>query len=187
MVAKGYDTNTLSLPCYLCLPMKYPIHIIISLFCLYGLRGQSDIDLTLKRLNNNSVPYIGAERLLGNKEFLLLDAREKVEFEISHIANAIWVGDKIFDGDKISAIIPNKNRPIVVYCSIGIRSEVFGEKLLKKGYTEVYNLYGGIFQWKNMGFPVYDTIGQETDRVHAYNKQWGRMLNNATKVYKQKK
>lgn len=130
------------------------------------------------------MPYIGAERLAGNRQFLILDTREKVEFEVSQITNVVRVGSRDFDGDKMSTIVPDKNSPIVVYCSIGIRSEVFGEKLIKKGYTEVYNLYGGIFQWKNKGFPVYDSIGQETYRVHAYNKHWGKMLNNAIKVYR---
>ena len=128
-----------------------------------------------------------AESLTGNNQFLLLDTREKEEFQVSHMAKAIWVGNKNFDADEILSIVPNKKKPIVVYCSIGVRSEIVGEKLLKNGYTEVYNLYGGIFDWKNKGFPVYDSIGQETDRVHAYNKHWGKMLNNATKVYGQRK
>ena len=169
------------------LQMKYLFHILISLIFLCGLRGQSEIDKTLRKFNNNSVPYIAAQGLTGNTQFLLLDTREKVEFEVSHIAKAIWVGNKNFDTDTILAIVPDKNRPIVVYCSIGIRSEKVGEKLLKNGYKEVYNLYGGIFEWKNKGFPVYDSIGQETDRVHAYNRHWGKMLNNATKVYGHKK
>jgi len=33
-----------------------------------------------------------------------------------------------------------------VYCSLGIRSEVIAKKLKKAGYTNVFNLYGGIFE-----------------------------------------
>ena len=167
--------------------MKNLFHILISLFCLCAMRGQSDIDQALRKFNNKSVPYITAENLRRNTPFLLLDTREKEEFEVSHLAKAVWVGNRNPDVDKITSIVPNKNKPIVVYCSIGVRSEKVGEKLLKKGYTEVYNLYGGIFEWKNKGFPVYDSIGQETDRVHAYNRHWGKMLNNATKVYGHRK
>ena len=187
VVPSGYITNILSLPYDVHLPMKYLFHIIISLFCLYGLHGQSKIDKALRNFNNNSVPYIKVDELTQNNEFLLLDTRKKEEFEVSHLKNAVWVGDKEFDIDMVSDSIPDKNTPIVVYCSIGVRSEDVGEKLLKKGYMEVYNLYGGIFEWKNKDFPVYDSIGQKTDRVHAYNKHWGKMLNNATKVYGQRK
>ena len=169
------------------LPMKYLFHILISLFCLYGLHGQSKIDQALRKFNNNSVPYITAESLTGNTRFLLLDTREKEEFEVSHLENAVWVGNKISDLDRTYNIVQEKNTPIVLYCSIGIRSEDIGEKLIKNGFTEVYNLYGGIFEWKNKGLPVYDSIGQKTDRIHAYSKHWGKMLNNATKVYGHRK
>ena len=40
---------------------------------------------------------------------------------------------------------------IIVYCSIGVRSEDIGEKLKELGYTKILNLYGGIFDWKNKG------------------------------------
>jgi len=71
----------------------------------------------------------------------------------------------------------------VVYCSLGIRSETIAHKLIKKGYTNVYNLYGGIFEWKNNDFVVLDTEGSETEKVHAFNKNWGKWLTKGKKVY----
>ena len=41
-------------------------------------------------------------------------------------------------------IIKDKNKPIVVYCTTGFRSEEAYKKLKKIGYTNVYNLYGGL-------------------------------------------
>ena len=38
---------------------------------------------------------------------------------------------------------------IVVYCSVGYRSEKIAEELDKLGFTNVSNLYGGIFEWIN--------------------------------------
>ncbi|MBC8766453.1 rhodanese-like domain-containing protein [Arenibacter sp. BSSL-BM3] len=163
--------------------MKFLLHFITSLLCLYGLYGQNAIDKAIGKFNNNTVPYIKVEELTQNNQFILLDTRKKEEFEVSHLKNAVWVGDKQFDVDMVSDSIPDENTPIIVYCSIGVRSEDVGEKLLKKGFKQVYNLYGGIFEWKNKGYKVYDSIGQETDRVHAFNKHWGKMLTNATKVY----
>ena len=78
---------------------------------------------------------------------------------------------------------PNKNKTIVVYCSIGYRSEKIAEKLRRKGYT-VFNLYGGIFDWKNKGNTVVDSLGNTTEKVHAYNEAWSKWLFNGQKVYK---
>ena len=59
-----------------------------------------------------------------------------------------------------------------MYCSLGIRSETVGEKLKAAGYTNVYNLYGGIFEWKNKDFTVLDAEEKETNEVHTFNKYW---------------
>jgi 3-mercaptopyruvate sulfurtransferase SseA len=66
---------------------------------------------------------------------------------------------------------------------VGIRSETISEKLKKAGYTDVHNLYGGIFEWKNKDYPVVDSEGKETENVHAYSKVWGKWLNKGVKVY----
>ena len=71
----------------------------------------------------------------------------------------------------------------MVYCSIGIRSEDISEKLKKAGYTNVYNLYGGIFEWKNRNYPVVNPENEVTEKVHAYSKQWGQWLHKGKKVY----
>ena len=110
--------------------------------------AQNRLAKTLKSLNNESVPYIQGDALFGMHHITLLDARELEEFEVSHLKDAIWVGAKAFKTDSVSAIIKDKNTAIVVYCSIGVRSEKIGEKLIAAGYTNVKNLYGGIFEWK---------------------------------------
>ena len=71
----------------------------------------------------------------------------------------------------------------LVYCSIGVRSENIGEKLQQLGYTNVYNLYGGIFEYKNEGGTVYNLQNKPTDSVHTYNKKWSKYLTKGNKVY----
>jgi len=144
------------------------------------------MDKTIKKLNKESVPYIKVDSLSAVSDVILLDTRKKEEFDVSHLENALWVGYKEFKIDSVLAQIPDTEKEIVVYCSIGVRSEDIGEKLIKAGYTNVTNLYGGIFQWKNEGKTVYDTVGNETERVHAFNKYWGKLLLNGEKVYDQK-
>ncbi len=141
------------------------------------------MDKALKTFNNNSVPYISVQELSKTKSAVVLDTREKNEYEVSHIPGASWVGHRSFTVDQLELLVPNKDTSIVVYCSIGVRSEDIGEVLLENGYTDVQNLYGGIFQWKNQGFEVVDPDGNTTENVHAYSKYWGKLLTEANKVY----
>jgi rhodanese-related sulfurtransferase len=144
--------------------------------------AQNTIEKNLRRLNRESVPYISVEEL-SSEEVTLLDTRKKEEFDISHLNGAIWVGHKDFRIDSVRKILSAKDETVVVYCSIGVRSEDIGEKLMKAGYTDVQNLYGGIFEWKNKGYPVYNVQGKETDSIHAYSKKWGKLLTKGIKVY----
>ena len=74
---------------------------------------------------------------------VLLDTREKEEFDTSHIPNAIYAGYYDFSIEQFNAL--NKDTTVVVYCSVGYRSSVVAEKLIEAGFTDVRNLYGGIF------------------------------------------
>lgn len=134
----------------------------------------------LKGVYDNDFPTVK----LNQKEILehavLLDTREREEFEVSHLKNAKWVGHNTFSLESVKGL--SKNQPIIVYCSIGARSQEIGKKLKDAGFEQVYNLYGGIFHWVNEGMPVFDQESQ-TKRVHAYSRSWGIWLNKGIKVY----
>ncbi|MCH4822139.1 rhodanese-like domain-containing protein [Gramella lutea] len=146
--------------------------------------SQNSVEDLLKKYNSGVVRYISVEQLRMrqlDKEVVIIDSREKEEFQVSHIENAILVGYNHFEVSKVNDIA--KDSPIVVYCSLGIRSENIGRKLKKAGYKNVQNLYGGIFEWKNKGFPVVNPEGDETNKVHAFSKTWAKWLKNAEKEY----
>jgi rhodanese-related sulfurtransferase len=155
------------------------LSLILTTYCF----AQNSIPKALEKWNKKSVPYITVEELKSRAGVVLLDAREDKEFNVSHIENAISIGFDQFDEKKIISNIKDKNTPIVVYCSIGVRSEKIGEKLIKMGYTNVLNLYGGIFEWKNVGCSVVDNKGNKTDNIHTFNKEWSVYLNKGKKVY----
>lgn len=128
-----------------------------------------------------SVPVINVEDLYKTKtDVILLDAREIEEYKVSHIKNAIHIGYKSFDKAKMKNI--DKNKKIIVYCSIGYRSEKIGEQLIKMGYKQVYNLYGSIFAWVNRGYEVVDVNNKATFNVHGYSASWAQWITN--KKYK---
>ncbi|MGW8194766.1 MAG: rhodanese-like domain-containing protein [Desulforhopalus sp.] len=99
---------------------------------------------------------------------IIIDVREKDEFDVSHLPNAV----NITAVEEVNYPLTTK---IVVYCSVGLRSAVFAEKLQERGYTEVLNLRGSIFEWANKGYRLLRGE-QETTAVHPYNEKWSRLL-----------
>lgn len=141
--------------------MNYKVFILFSVLGgvpFFGI-SQNSIREALDKYNSNTVEYISVEELAalieGNKEVKLLEARETSEYGISHLQDAIFVGYDNFEMTSIQDKIQPQDT-LVVYCSIGVRSEQIGEKLKKAGYVNVYNLYGGMFEWFNKGYKVYD-------------------------------
>ena len=163
--------------------MKNKILIVAIFFISLTCVSQSTIPEVLKKYNKNTVQYITVEELKATKNVLLLDTREPYEYIVSHLDNAVCVGHTKFNSKEFVTQFPNKESEIVVYCSIGVRSEQIGEKLLKLGYKNVKNLYGGIFEWKNKDNIVVDEKNKETDKVHAYSKEWGIYLTKGIKIY----
>ena len=157
--------------------------VLFFLLISYVSFGQKKLDKLLNKFNKNNVPYISVDSL-ATTNAILLDARETKEFKVSHLKDAICVGYDNFNINNTIAKLPkDKNAKIVVYCSLGIRSEIVADKLIKEGYTNVFNLYGGIFEWKNNNFQVIDTLGKNTEKVHTFNKDWSKWLKKGKKVY----
>lgn len=138
--------------------------------------------LMLNGLLDHSVPETTVLAAAADStQTLFLDAREWREFEVSHLAGAVWVGYGDFDLLRVRNF--SKNQKIVVYCSVGYRSEKISEKLLAAGFLNVQNLVGGIFEWKNRNLPVINTAGQPTENVHAFDRIWGVWLKKGKKIY----
>jgi len=144
-------------------------------------KQQKAFDQMLKDLLSHSVTEVRAQEVLHTSNLIFLDAREKPEFTVSHIPNALWVGYDHFDEKRVAKL--PKDKQIIVYCSVGYRSEKITEKLLKMGFSKVANLYGGIFAWKHAGGKVHNDKGQTTEKVHTFNQDWSQWLFKGIKVY----
>ena len=142
-------------------------------------------DRMLNKLLKGDVSTINVEEadsmLNKNKAIIFLDTREKVEYDVSHIKNARWVGYDNFSIAKLKDL--SKNAMIINYCSVGARSEKITRKMQAAGFKNVYNLYGSIFEWVNAGKEVVDKDNHTTQEVHAYNRLWGIWLKRGEKVY----
>ena len=155
------------------------LFLITGQFCF----AQNSLDKLLEKFNKGSVPYMTISDLRKIKDsVVILDAREKEEFEISHIPKAKYVGYKNFSLQKLDSLKIPKTSTIVVYCSLGIRSENIGEKIKEYGYPNVLNLYGGIFEWKNNNLEIVNN-NKITDSIHTFSKKWSKWVQNGIKVY----
>lgn len=167
---------------------KILLFLFLSLFTINLAVAQDRVnnpkyEKKLKRLLDHDVTEISVKEVLEMdtvKGIVYLDARERNEYDVSHIDSAIWVGYDTFDIDSLKDIA--KDKKIIVYCSVGYRSEKITEKMLDAGFIDVSNLYGGIFEWVNTDQPVYDENGK-TEKVHAYNENWGQWVKKGDKVY----
>lgn len=155
--------------------------ILLALFLLLSVyflpADQQQLFAVSKSLIQGTVPTLTTSELadtLAKKKILLLDTRTKKEFEVSHLPNAQWVGYDHFEIGRLAKV--EKNTSIIVYCSVGYRSEKIGEKLKKAGYANVSNLFGGLFAWANESRPLEDITEKPTHKVHGYDAAWAKFL-----------
>ncbi len=130
----------------------------------YRENGVSTAGILRPEISNSRIP-----RQLN----LLLDARESEEFAVSHLRDA-QLTPSAREALALLADTP-KNQLIVAYCSVGYRSAALAQELAARGFTNVYNLEGSLFEWANRGLPVYRD-GRSVEKVHPYNWWWGRLL-----------
>lgn len=160
--------------------------LLVYILCFYSgyVISQDNLSALLHKHNTHEIPYIHIQNLDTLKsKIIVLDAREFNEYKVSHIKGAVWIGYNNFNLETVLKQFPDKNKDIVVYCSLGIRSENIAIRLKNAGYSNVKNLYGGIFEWKNNHYTVYNSEEKETDSIHAFSKKWSKWLTNGIKIY----
>ncbi len=157
--------------------------LFLQFFLAQAQTQNGAFNLTLKALLSHTVKEVTVSDVTKSKA-LFIDAREQNEYGVSHIKDALFVGYENFNFDSLAAI--KKDQQIIVYCSVGYRSEKVSEKLMTAGFTDVSNLVGGIFEWVNQGNEVVNSNGDKTENIHAYNKTWGIWLSKGNKVYNPK-
>ena len=80
----------------------------------------------------------------------LVDVRETTEWDEGYVPGAIHVPRGHLES-RIESAVPERDRPIVLYCAGGIRSAFAAAQLAEFGYTDVVSMSGGFQQWKSEG------------------------------------
>jgi rhodanese-related sulfurtransferase len=83
---------------------------------------------------------------------LIIDVRDSTEDIQATIPNSLWLPTKETLLNSIDTI--DRDMPILIYCSHGVRSQAASQVLINKGFTQVINLKKGINAWQKANKPV---------------------------------
>lgn len=114
---------------------------------------------------------------------LLIDVREPEEYAVSHLPGAVNA-----QGAALEDLVREAggDRPVVLYCSVGYRSSRAVEQLRDKGFENISNLEGSIFEWANRGNPLVAGGPQSrtpAEAVHPFDEDWGVLLDAERRSY----
>ncbi|MGI8893319.1 MAG: thioredoxin domain-containing protein [Bacteroidia bacterium] len=94
-----------------------------------------------------------SEKMKNSSDALVIDVRTPAEFSSGHIDGALNIDWNGSDFNNHIALL-EKNKPVMVYCLSGSRSASAASKMRSMGFTEVYEMDGGIMKWNAANFPV---------------------------------
>ncbi len=104
----------------------------------------------------------------------ILDVRTPNEFSKGHLVNALnydWNGNEF---EKQIAPL-DKSKPVFVYCLSGGRSSSAASKMRSDGFTQVYEMDGGIMKWRGANLP--ETTVNTTTSTGMTKQQFDALLN----------
>jgi sulfur-carrier protein adenylyltransferase/sulfurtransferase len=103
------------------------------------------------------------------KDFVLLDVREKDEWDEGHLPKAVFL-PRGFLEVKVEKMVADKTTPLIVYCAGGVRSALAAKSLQEMGYTNVVSMAGGYGEWKNNGLPFEVPEKLSKNRLARYSR-----------------
>lgn len=92
--------------------------------------------------------------LADGRELVVVDVRERHEFEAGHLEGSIHIGKGVIERDIEKQDFPDDLR-IVLYCGGGFRSAIAAKSLQDMGYCNVISLWGGWRSIQAEGLPIW--------------------------------
>lgn len=116
------------------------------------------------------------EKIKATKDAQLIDVRTPGEFEAGHIENAKNIN---WNDDNFMAEVANldKTKPIFVYCLSGGRSGSAAKALRKEGFTTVYEMPGGMMEWRSKKMPLATGQAAPAPSAEMTMEQYEALLN----------
>ena len=108
-------------------------------------------------------------RIESSDSAVLVDVRERDEYEQGFIGGASWV-PRGFLEMKIEDIAPTRDTELIVYCAGGVRSALAARSLIEMGYQNVKSMAGGFRAWKNAGFKFERPRILSPEQIKRYSR-----------------
>jgi rhodanese-related sulfurtransferase len=125
------------------------ISISLALLMMLGVYGCQSQSKKVEHVNAD----IFESKMNTSKDFILLDVRTAPEYKQAHLPGAIML-DYYQKNFKQELEKLDKSKPVFVYCTVGSRSSSAANLMNEMGFTEVYNLQGGIYHWAESKKPL---------------------------------
>jgi rhodanese-related sulfurtransferase len=101
-----------------------------------------------------SVSAAQATHLINREDALVVDVRDPGEYGGGHIIGAKNVPLARIEAAGSEIAAKRKEKPVIVYCDTGNRSNKAAAALRSQGFSKVVNLSGGLGAWQQAGLPV---------------------------------
>jgi len=118
-----------------------------------GCGGGSDSGTRRIKVGGGSYTDVTPKQLvamLSQKDFVLVNVHVPVDANIAGTDAQIPFNDL----DALERRLPDKDQKIVLYCRSGHMSQIAARDLVAAGYTNVWNLAGGLLAWQSAGYPL---------------------------------
>lgn len=131
--------------------MKTILRIFVAIILLSSCSNNNQEQQSTSLIENIDAKKF--KELVDEGKGIILDVRAPQEVSEGYINNASTIN--LYDDDfKAKINLIQKDKQIYVYCKSGGRSYKAAEIMMKNGFDKVYNLKGGLSEWKISGYPV---------------------------------
>ena len=133
--------------------MKKILFLLLAVLVLIGCQSKPITGETTSTTDGSyqNITATELKTMLGSKDFVLVNVHIPFAGNIPGTDVSIPYNEIKQNLDQFST---DKTAKIVLYCSSGRMSEIAAEKLVSIGYTDVWNLQGGMVDWKQIGFEL---------------------------------
>ena len=140
--------------------MKRIFFLLFAIVFALAACQSKPIEVVGEKVNLDGGTYnnINADELktiLNNKDFVFVNVHIPFEGNIADTDLSIPY-DQITERTNLSQLPADQNARIVLYCRSGRMSAIAAEELVKLGYTDIWNLKGGMLDWERAGFEIQD-------------------------------
>lgn len=91
--------------------------------------------------------------LINRSDAIVVDVRDKKEFEAGHIVGSINIPLAKID-QRMTELKKHQEKPVIVVCKLGQQSGEAAKKIQEAGHEQVYKLSGGVTEWKAQSMPL---------------------------------